>query len=206
MQRATISVSEGRFPEAHFDGRRIMEPSIGYALTRLSAQARMRGAGIHVEVDHAGTRLPLVIDAGGRLHTPPGAPALADAPTRARSDASVPTQALPVIPQAPATSSAVPSRASTDHRRTFTSYGDPAPPLTPPDDPVQPHQNEATHQRTITESAAPEPPRHAMGSDRALSTWADVPLASQASHLRGGLIAAAVLAALIACSAVLLLT
>ncbi|SMY12708.1 hypothetical protein [Brevibacterium jeotgali] len=211
MQRATISVSEGRFPEAHIDGRRIMEPSIGYALTRLCAQARMCETGIHVEVDDAGTRLTLVIDAGGRLHTPPDAPALTDAPTRARSDASTPTRALPATPEDPATpagfASAVPSRASADHRRTFTAHCDPAPPLTPPDDRVRPHQREAAHRRTVTDDAPPAPPRHAIDSGRARPTSADAPLPSQARPVRGGFIAAAVLAAaLLACSAVLLLT
>lgn len=209
MQRATISVSEGRFPEAHFNGRRIMEPSIGYALTRLCAQARMRGTGIHVEIDDAGTRLPLVIDEGGRLHTPPGAPPLTGgAPTRAQSDASAPTQALPVTPEAPAgLASDLPSRASTDHRRTFTSHGDPAPPLTPPDDRVRPRWNATAQQRTLTESAAPEPLRGPIGPDHAPPNSADAPLASEAGPVRGGLIAAAVLAAaLIACGAVLLLT
>src|SRR5699024_1917057 len=108
---------------------------------------------IRVEVDDAGTRLLLVIDAEGRLHTPAaaqgrdgsraltdarspagartpaGAQAPAGAPMRARSDASAPTQALPLTPEG-AEGGAAPLPG--DRRRTFTANGDPAPALTPP--------------------------------------------------------------------------
>ena len=98
MQRATISVSEGRFPEARFGSRRIMEPSIGYAIARLRAQARELGTGILVEVDDRGTRLSLTIDAEGRLHTPSEEWAQAGAPAEERSDASASMQTLPIVP------------------------------------------------------------------------------------------------------------
>lgn len=135
MQRATISVSEGRFPEARFDNRRTMEPSIGYALTRLRAQARALGAGIDVEVDDRGTRLSLTIDAEGRLHALPGSPTAASDPMVARPDTSAPTQALPVTPfdsTGTARTNTPRAEASRDHRRTFTPDWGPAPALTPP--------------------------------------------------------------------------
>lgn len=270
MHRATISAADGRFPEAHFDGRRIMEPSIGYALTRLCAQARMRGTGIRVEVDDAGTRLLLAIDAEGRLHTPPGAQGRADsraltqAPIRAQSDASAPTQALPLTPEGaeegtgrvsesrgrPAMAVGAPPRRSSDRRRTFTADGDPAPSLTPPArDPHQytsrptsprdetglrghqpsphskrsprstqasPHGHHPSSHGAI-DSATSEARRQANGpddahsisettSDEAASDAALPEPHADARRYRGGLLAAVVLTALIACGALLLLT
>ena len=204
MQRATISVSEGRFPEAHFDNRHIMEPSIGYALTRLCAQARMRGTGIHVEVDDTGTRLSLVIDAEGRLHTPRGARAPAGAPTEvpagaqteARSDASAPTRGLPITAEGSFTSQhsrfprdsalrdgaprgKVPSdRAPRDHRRTFTSDGGPSPALTPPIHQAHPRTEVGG---TEVESATPGPLRDDFGPTREHSNSATAPQHSQAT-------------------------
>ena len=235
MHRATISAADGRFPEAHFDGRRVMEPSIGYALTRLCAQARMRGTGIRVEVDDAGTRLLLVIDAEGRLHTPAaaqgrdgsraltetrspagastpagartpaGAQAPAGAPIRARSDASAPTHALPLTPEG-AEGGAAPLPG--DRRRTFTANGDPAPALTPPSRGARLEPSP----RVAIDSATSDARRQAEGPDDAHSISVTTPAAALpephagARRHRGGLLAAVVLTALIACGALLLLT
>ncbi len=159
MQRATISVSEGRFPEAHFDNRRIMEPSIGYALTRLSAQARTRGTGITVEVDDRGTRLTLTIDAEGRLHTPPDTQAATGGRAEAQSDASAPTQALPLAPEPPPSQGPAPSRPSRPHefqphRRTFGPDGQPAPAVALAHLPVQSHTAPASRLGRASSAAA----------------------------------------------------
>lgn len=218
MQRATISVSEGRFPEAHFGNRRIMEPSIGYAITRLSAQARSLGTGITVDVDDRGTRLSLTIDAEGRLHTPPGAWAQGGAPTEARSDSSASTQALPVTPEGPS----APQQSGLE-RRTFTPDWSPAPAMTAPAMTAPtPRAQRPTgagggeprggeHRSTRVESATSEPvangfhptPEH---SNHAVGPHASpIRSGSRTRPVRTGMIATLVVAALALCGAGLLL-
>lgn len=221
MQKATITVSEGRFPEAHFDGRRTPEPTIGYALTRLAEEARTRNTRIRVEVEDGLTRLLLLIEADGRLHvqTPvPPRPAFppppGHAPPRPRTSdsASAATERLPLteIPSPLRDPEAFPSTRD----RTFSPDGSLSPALTPPRPLTPPLSKipeipDARHAYPDVSLAAPI--RSSLTEPSEPSESLPETGGSMATALRGGrrrwpLIAAMTAAALLAGSAVLLLT
>ena len=139
MQKATITVSEGRFPEAHFDGRRTPEPTIGYALTRLAEEARTRNTRIRVEVEDGLSRLLLLIEADGSLHVqspvpprPAFPPPPGHAPPRSRTSdiTSAKTEKLPLaeVPSLLRDDAPLPAARAL----TFSPDGSLSPALTPP--------------------------------------------------------------------------